>query len=83
MLVTYNITVKVVVLQYIEKYGELAGFRKLEEWRKELCVSSIINYFVNLETCRDSWYDDEKLREALQSPYFTQLVGVDLEDVSF
>ncbi|KAK6645733.1 hypothetical protein PHAVU_L001665 [Phaseolus vulgaris] len=69
--------------EYIEKYGELAGFRKLEEWRKELCVSSIINYFVNLETCRDSWYDDEKLREALQSPYFTQLVGVDLEDVSF
>lgn len=77
---TCNITVKL-VLQYCDKYGENVGFPKLEEWRKELCRSSVVNYFVNLETWRDTWYDDEKLREALESPYFTQL-GVDLEDPS-
>ncbi|CAJ1944149.1 unnamed protein product [Sphenostylis stenocarpa] len=66
---------------YCDKYGENVGFPKLEDWRKELCVSSVVNYFINLETCRDSWHDDEKLQEALRNPYFTQL-GLHLEDPS-
>ncbi|XP_020227320.1 flavin-containing monooxygenase FMO GS-OX-like 8 [Cajanus cajan] len=64
--------------EYCDKYGENVGFPKLEEWRKELCVSAVINLFVNLETYRDSWDDDDKVQEALRSPYFTQL-GVELE----
>ncbi|KAL2322084.1 hypothetical protein Fmac_026463 [Flemingia macrophylla] len=63
---------------YCDKYGENVGFPKLEEWRKELCVSAVINLFVNLETYRDSWNADDKVQEALRSPYFTQL-GVELE----
>ncbi|GAU33065.1 hypothetical protein TSUD_152200 [Trifolium subterraneum] len=54
---------------------ENVGLPPLQEWRKSLCVSSIINSIVNLETFRESWNDDvnEMLQEALQSPYFTQL----------
>ncbi|TKY55054.1 Flavin-containing monooxygenase FMO GS-OX 8 [Spatholobus suberectus] len=67
--------------EYCDKYGENVGFPKLEEWRKELTISAVVNCFVNLETYRDSWDDDEKVQEALRSPYFTQL-GVELEDPS-
>ncbi|XP_061351991.1 flavin-containing monooxygenase FMO GS-OX-like 9 [Gastrolobium bilobum] len=59
--------------EYCDKYGENVGFPRLEEWRKELCLSAIINADVNLETYRDSWDDDDLLQEALQSPHFTQL----------
>ncbi|KAK7388899.1 hypothetical protein VNO78_23726 [Psophocarpus tetragonolobus] len=59
--------------EYCDKYGENVGFPKLEEWRKELCITSVVNYYVNLETFRDSWDDDDKLQEALRSPYFIQL----------
>ncbi|KAL4274478.1 hypothetical protein S245_068918 [Arachis hypogaea] len=59
--------------EYCVKYGERAGLPPLEEWRKELCLSDILNSFANLETYRDSWDDNEKLQEALQSPHFTQL----------
>lgn len=59
--------------EYCDKYGENVGLPPLQEWRKVLCVSAIINSIVNLETYRDSWDDDEVLQEALQSPYFTQL----------
>ncbi|KAJ1438900.1 Flavin monooxygenase FMO [Sesbania bispinosa] len=49
---------------------------KVRIMRKELCLSSVFNSFVNLDTFRDSWENDELLQEALQSPYFTQLEGV-------
>ncbi|KAK7330318.1 hypothetical protein VNO77_24508 [Canavalia gladiata] len=58
---------------YCDKYGENVGFPKLEEWRKELCISTLLNSFVNLDTYRDFWNDDDKLQEALRSPYFSQL----------
>ncbi|KAL3018340.1 hypothetical protein AAZX31_05G022900 [Glycine max] len=71
------------ILQYCDKYAENVGLPKLQEWRKDLCVSAVVNLFINLETYRDSWNDDidEKLQEALRSPYFTQL-GVEPEDPS-
>ncbi|KAL2645938.1 hypothetical protein AAZX31_05G022800 [Glycine max] len=67
--------------EYCDKSAKYVGLPKLQEWRKELCILSLVNSCVNLETYRDSWNDDEKLQEALQSPYFTQL-GVELEDPS-
>ncbi|CAL5201842.1 unnamed protein product [Lathyrus oleraceus] len=59
--------------EYCDKYGENVGLPPLQEWRKVLCIKSIINSIVNLETYRDSWDDDELLQEALKSPHFTQL----------
>ncbi|XP_057421602.1 flavin-containing monooxygenase FMO GS-OX-like 8 [Lotus japonicus] len=59
--------------EYFDKYGDNAGFPKLEKWRKEICISSTVNMFANLETFRDSWNDDEMLQEVLKIPYFTQL----------
>lgn len=59
--------------EYCDKYGENVGLTPIEEWRKSLCISSLINADANLETYRDSWDDDELLQEALQSPHFTQL----------
>ncbi|RDX60535.1 Flavin-containing monooxygenase FMO GS-OX-like 8, partial [Mucuna pruriens] len=66
--------------EYCDKYGESVEFPKLEEWRKELCVSAVVNCLINLETYRDSWNDDDKLQEALKSPYFTQLEDPSLEN---
>lgn len=70
-------------MQYCDKSAKYVGLPKLQEWRKDLCVSAVVNLFINLETYRDSWNDDidEKLQEALRSPYFTQL-GVEPEDPS-
>ncbi|KAK4257224.1 hypothetical protein QN277_006839 [Acacia crassicarpa] len=59
--------------EYCDKYGDCIGFPRLEEWRKELCLSALRNSDVNLETYRDSWDDDELLQKALQSPHFTRL----------
>ncbi|KAI5410180.1 flavin-containing monooxygenase FMO GS-OX-like 9 [Lathyrus oleraceus] len=59
--------------EYCDKYGENVGLPPLQEWRKVLCIKSIVNSIVNLETYRDSWDDDELLQEALKSPHFTQL----------
>ncbi|KAK8604553.1 hypothetical protein V6N13_099491 [Hibiscus sabdariffa] len=61
--------------EYCDRYADYSESPHLEEWRKMLCKSSIINYFTNLETFRDSWGDDdnELLQEAFQSPHFTQL----------
>ncbi|KAI0511345.1 hypothetical protein KFK09_011974 [Dendrobium nobile] len=59
--------------EYCDKYGDRCAFPHLEEWRKELCLSSLLNAEVNLETYRDSWDDDlQLLQEAHQSPHFTQ-----------
>ncbi|KAK8511731.1 hypothetical protein V6N13_029325 [Hibiscus sabdariffa] len=60
--------------EYCDKYADYSESPHLEEWRKMLCKSSIINYFTNLETFRDSWGDEdnELLQEAFQSPHFTQ-----------
>jgi hypothetical protein len=60
-------------MQYCDRYGDNVGFPHLEEWKKQICVSAIVNAVANLETYRDSWDDDELLQEALQTPYFTQL----------
>ncbi|XVE56871.1 hypothetical protein DITRI_Ditri04bG0045100 [Diplodiscus trichospermus] len=59
--------------EYCDKYADYSESPHLEEWRKQLCISSIVNQFANLETFRDSWDDDELLQQALQSPHFTQL----------
>nr|XP_023921999.1 flavin-containing monooxygenase FMO GS-OX-like 9 [Quercus suber]POE98519.1 flavin-containing monooxygenase fmo gs-ox-like 9 [Quercus suber] len=60
--------------EYCDRYGDHVEFPHLEEWRKQLCVSALVNADVNLETYRDSWDNDhELLQEALQSPHFTQL----------
>jgi hypothetical protein len=62
-------------LQYCDRYGDHVGFPHLEEWKKQLCISALVNAEAILETYRDSWPDDdhELLQEALQSPHFTQL----------
>ncbi|KAJ9567235.1 hypothetical protein OSB04_003201 [Centaurea solstitialis] len=59
--------------EYCDKYGDHVGFPHLEEWRKDLCVSAIVNSVVNLETYRDHYDDEELLQVAHQSPHFTQL----------
>ncbi|KAK6250018.1 Flavin monooxygenase-like - like 10 [Theobroma cacao] len=59
--------------EYCDKYADYTGSPHLEEWRKQLCISALVNSFANLETYRDSYDDDELLQEALQSPHFTQL----------
>ncbi|KAL5544559.1 hypothetical protein UlMin_008343 [Ulmus minor] len=62
--------------EYCDKYGDRVGFPHLEEWRKQLCMSAIVNANSNLETYRDSWdHDHQLLQEALQSPHFTQPSG--------
>ncbi|XP_022998277.1 flavin-containing monooxygenase FMO GS-OX-like 9 [Cucurbita maxima] len=60
--------------EYCDKYGDNVGYPHLEEWRKKLCLSSLINYFTDLETFRDSWDDDEDLQEAFQSSHFAQVL---------
>uniref|UniRef100_A0A0D3DDJ9 Flavin-containing monooxygenase n=1 Tax=Brassica oleracea var. oleracea TaxID=109376 RepID=A0A0D3DDJ9_BRAOL len=57
---------------YSDKYADYIGFPHLEEWRKELCMSALLNSIENLDTYRDSWDDDDLLQETLQNPYFTQ-----------
>ncbi|CAN7118369.1 unnamed protein product [Brassica rapa subsp. narinosa] len=58
---------------YCDKYADYTGYPHLEEWRKKLCVTTILRSLDNLETYRDSWDDDhELLQEALQDPYFAQ-----------
>ncbi|XP_038895120.1 flavin-containing monooxygenase FMO GS-OX-like 9 isoform X1 [Benincasa hispida] len=59
--------------EYCDKYGDNVGYPRLEEWRKKLCLTTIVNSSNNLETFRDSMDDDEDLQEAYQSPHFTQL----------
>ncbi|KAF5933983.1 hypothetical protein HYC85_030154 [Camellia sinensis] len=60
--------------QYSDEYADHTGFPHLEEWRKELSLSAIINSYVNLETYRDSYeHDLHLLQLTLQDPYFTQL----------
>ncbi|KVI06420.1 Flavin monooxygenase FMO, partial [Cynara cardunculus var. scolymus] len=59
--------------KYCDKYGDHVGFPHLEEWRKDLCISALINSDVNLETYRDHYDDEQLLQVAHQSPHFTQL----------
>ncbi|CAK9148016.1 unnamed protein product [Ilex paraguariensis] len=58
--------------EYCDRYADHVGFPHLEEWRKELLISTLRNAQVNLETYRDSYDDDELLQVAYQSPHFTQ-----------
>lgn len=60
-------------LQYCDRYADEVGFPRLEEWRKELCISALINAEANLEIYRDVYDDFELLQVARQSPHFTQL----------
>jgi len=73
MFASTNLSKSLLHLQYCDKYGDNVGFPRIEEWRKQLCLSALINSDANLETYRDSWDDHELLQEALQSPHFTQL----------
>ncbi|GMJ05785.1 hypothetical protein like AT5G07800 [Hibiscus trionum] len=61
--------------EYCDRYADYSDSPHLEEWRKMLCKSSIVNYLTDMETYRDSWGDDdnELLQQAFQSPHFTQL----------
>ncbi|PIA39492.1 hypothetical protein AQUCO_02600146v1 [Aquilegia coerulea] len=59
--------------EYCDKYGEHCGFPHLEDWRKELCVSALINADKDLEAYRDSYDDHELLQVAHESPHYTQL----------
>ncbi|KAF2312829.1 hypothetical protein GH714_040879 [Hevea brasiliensis] len=58
------------------RYADHVGFPHLEEWRKQLCLSAIVNADANLETYRDSLDDHDLLQEAFQSTHFTPLLGV-------
>ncbi|KAL8457568.1 hypothetical protein ACS0TY_035435 [Phlomoides rotata] len=59
--------------EYCDKYADYADFPRLEEWRKALCLSSIMNAEINLEMYRDSYeQDDEMLQLAHNTPHFTQ-----------
>ncbi|KAK2655476.1 hypothetical protein Ddye_008528 [Dipteronia dyeriana] len=58
--------------EYCDKYGDHIGFPHLEEWRKGLCLTALVNADANLESYRDSWDDHQLLQEAHQSPHFTQ-----------
>ncbi|XP_021761557.1 flavin-containing monooxygenase FMO GS-OX-like 9 [Chenopodium quinoa] len=59
--------------EYCDLYADKVGFPRLEEWRKELCVSALMNAEANLEVYRDVYDDFELLQVARQSPHFTQL----------
>lgn len=59
--------------EYCDRYADKAGFPRLEEWRKELCISALKNATDNLEEYRESYDDFELLQVARQSPHFTQL----------
>lgn len=58
--------------EYCDWYADQIGFPRLEEWRKKLCKSALVNADSDLESYKDSWDDEELLQEALQSPHFTQ-----------
>ncbi|KAJ9163566.1 hypothetical protein P3X46_023217 [Hevea brasiliensis] len=62
--------------EYCDRYADHVGFPHLEEWRKQLCLSAIVNADANLETYRDSLDDHDLLQEAFQSTHFTPLLGV-------
>lgn len=60
-------------LQYCDKYADSAGCPRVEEWRKVLCISALVNAQSNLEAYRDSYEEDEEiLQVAYTSPHFTQ-----------
>lgn len=54
-------------LDYCDNYGERhCGFPRLEEWKKELAMSWVINMRDNLETYRDDFRDSELVQEGLR-----------------
>nr|DAD34980.1 TPA_asm: hypothetical protein HUJ06_005620 [Nelumbo nucifera] len=58
--------------EYCDKYGDNCDFPHTEEWRKQICISTVIDLFVNYETFRDTWNDEELLKAAYQCSHFTQ-----------
>ncbi|KAF8698997.1 hypothetical protein HU200_034838 [Digitaria exilis] len=51
-----------------DEFGEnCCGFPRMEEWKKELILSSIRSSRDNAESCRDDYHDSELVREALRS----------------
>ncbi|KAK3009227.1 hypothetical protein RJ639_014764, partial [Escallonia herrerae] len=39
--------------EYCDQYCDQVGFPHLEEWRKDLCISALMNSYANLEKYRD------------------------------
>ncbi|CAI9111976.1 OLC1v1012332C1 [Oldenlandia corymbosa var. corymbosa] len=59
--------------EYCDKYADLAEAPRLEDWRKDLCKSSVLRHISDLENFRDSYdYEHPMLQLAYQSPHFTQ-----------
>lgn len=68
-----NVLLLSICFQYCDKYADYTGFPHLEEWRKVLCLSAIVNAETNLETYRESYeQDEEMLKVAYTSTHFTQ-----------
>ncbi|XAR50007.1 hypothetical protein NMG60_11004210 [Bertholletia excelsa] len=60
-------------LEYTDEYAEHCGSLQTEEWRKQICLSTIRRAIADLETYRDSEDQDlELLQLVLQSPLFVQ-----------
>lgn len=58
---------------YCDRYGEYSDFPHLDQWRRDVVLATLKNAEENVETYRDSWYDEDLLQEALQSHHMTQL----------
>ncbi|KAI3526505.1 hypothetical protein L1887_05762 [Cichorium endivia] len=67
--------------EYCDRYADYVGFPHLEEWRKDFCISPLVNSYVNLETSRDYYDDEELLQVAHQNPHFTQLEAGDFSSM--
>lgn len=61
-------------LQYCDRYADYSGSLHMEEWKKQLTLLIIKNYYTNLETYKDLWTDEEErlLQQVLLTPQFTQ-----------
>ncbi|KAL6880330.1 hypothetical protein ACP4OV_011895 [Aristida adscensionis] len=61
--------------EYLDEFGEKhCGFPRLDEWKKELMLSSFSNMRDNLESFRDDYHDNDVVREGLRSQGWLPLV---------
>ncbi|CAA6653537.1 unnamed protein product [Spirodela intermedia] len=60
--------------EYCDRYGDYCEFPRLEEWRKELVLNTLMNADADLEGYREAIPDEELLQEAYRSPHFTQFI---------
>ncbi|EPS62115.1 hypothetical protein M569_12678, partial [Genlisea aurea] len=57
--------------EYCDGFADMVGFPRLEEWRKHLCITSIVRGEMEPESYRESYEDDdEMLQVAYSSPHF-------------